>query len=236
MVTITDSQLEQESVVTKNDAITSFSLYAADDEGIYDSSSENAAAAYDFLQKTVAVEYTDNVKGVAADASTQDSTVAVLPGSFAKRVTPVRTVADTDNPFVTPDQSARLAGLKHYYFTQKIKEVPVYGTHVAVHVRGSAVYAASGAIVNSDAVEPKHITVDEALQRAKEHARSVTDTPTVLRNTSVLVNLAVAGIAQDPRTYPAQRIVSQTELRPRRSLMRILFQKQMDDCCMSRSW
>ncbi len=206
-VTITDGQLEQESVVTKDSAITSFSLYSSDEEGIYDSSLENAGAAYEFLQKKVTVEYSDNVQGVAADSVPAQSTVSILPGSFANRVKPVRTVTDADNPFATPDQNARLAPVKHYYFTQKINEVPVYGTHVAVHVRANKVYAASGAIVNSDAVEAKKITIDEALQRAKEFALELTNTPTVLRSEAVLVNLAVAGIGDDTHTYPAQRVI-----------------------------
>lgn len=206
-VTITDGQLEQESVVTKDGAVTSFSLYSSEDAGIYDSSSENAGAAYDFLQKKVTVEYSDNVQGVATDSTAAQSTVSILPGSFANRVKPVRTVADGDNPFATAEQNARLAPVKHYYFTQKINEVPVYGTHIAVHVRGTKVYATSGSIVNSDTVEAKKISVDEALQRAKEYALGLTNTPTVLRNEAILVNLAVAGIDEDTNTYPAQRVI-----------------------------
>ncbi len=205
-IVIPDSQLSQESGVVERSGVTTFSLFAQDDAQIYESQSTGAAGAYEFLQKDINVDIVQDVQGVSSDSEPTPSRIDILPPHIAKNLKPTRVAIDAQDPVLA--QHPGVQSNKHYYFTQTIQEVPLYGSSISVHMKDDkAVYAMLGSYVNSQVIEPQKISLTQAQEVVIAKAKaSAVARPKLDSSRQVVVNQALLGTSSDGRNIPALEI------------------------------
>ncbi|OGK57264.1 hypothetical protein A3H83_02075 [Candidatus Roizmanbacteria bacterium RIFCSPLOWO2_02_FULL_39_8] len=136
---------------------------------LYDSSVTGEAAVLDFMDKNpyidpTAVSNNVEVKG----ASTESEKLRVLPANFRQNSTLSRTVNDR----MFKDKSE----IKHYYYTQKVAGLPVYGAVVRFDLAGGdKIVGVDGEYTLSTNTTPIKLSdqqaIDSALAKATEEIK-----------------------------------------------------------------
>lgn len=211
-VVISDTTLAAQSEFQADSSTISFSLFSTPTTSLYEADSAGAAGAYEFLQKKLSVSIEKDVRGIFSNSQVQEngaSMVEVLPGKFAPKIRPQRVMTkEVANPFASSAQNKAMSEYSHYFFNQEIQGVPVYGSYIALHMKAENVYAVAGSIVKDETIEPAQMSEEEARQKAQQYAtEDFEEAPKAHGLQRVLINLAVAGLSDDARTYPAIRAV-----------------------------
>lgn len=147
------------SISTVDEKSTSTQFFVTANAGyLYKSTQVEEGAVTEFLAKDPEV-IDSNVQG-ASTLSTSKIKKKLFPPSISKSLSLLRKSTDPD-------------GTKHLYFTQKINNVPVFGSVLSVHIRNkSEIYAVVGSLVDVIAASESTIPVAEAEEKALEAAAS----------------------------------------------------------------
>lgn len=185
-VNIAADALTTESVVSERGGRKIFSISSRDGK-LYRSRQHGAAGVYEFLNKNINV--TDG----------QKMSLAGLPSDL----TPTRIANDQDDPFLK--RAGKASNRKHYYFKQKLKNLEVFGSQVAVHQKDDVdVYAFNGVLLDDASLQRERLTVSQAQLIGRIHVeRQGGGGAAVDRAGRAAVNPKMLGISGDEKTYPS---------------------------------
>jgi len=209
MLVLTDTTLSPESEIVENAGVTTFSLFAQEQEEVYVAENSDAAGVYEFLEKNIEVDIERDVKGVASDRQSRPNRIDVLPGKIAKNLRPARIIIDADDSQLMVS-APHLRARKHYYLQQHIDDIPIYGSSVSVHLKDEkTVYAILGNYVNDQEVQKANHKKDDVVQTALEYARAVDGAhgARLVSAAPFVVNKALLGIAKDGRNIPSYELI-----------------------------
>lgn len=93
----------------------------------------------------------------------------IIPRGLSKNFELSRSVDDSDDPFLR--QNNKILNNQHFFFTQTVGGVPLYGGELSIHIRnGNEVYSVDGSFVKSQKIETQTITDDQAKDIAMRKA------------------------------------------------------------------
>ncbi len=177
---------------------------------LYDAAATGEAAVLEFMDKnplidTAALSDDTQVRGVSTEGVKQ----RVLPTNFRQNSALSRTL--TDKMFKNKQE------VKHYYYTQKVKNIPVFGTTVRFDVAGNdKVVGVEGDYALSDTTAPVVLTQEQGVQKALERAKvdmrdlSSQANPVVCGNAPVsqkIYNEKVLGISSNETNHVVLEVV-----------------------------
>ncbi|MEN9328106.1 MAG: hypothetical protein RI947_914 [Candidatus Parcubacteria bacterium] len=217
VLTLDIASLAPESNVGEGATTTEFSLYS--EEGyIYKSEGDGLAAVVDFISKNPQV-IEDNVMGASTTTPTRKikTQKKILPTNFLANSYLSRKKDDSKDTFLKK-QGFNLKS-EHYYFRQKINNIPIYKASLSVHLKNAnEVYALSGSVALNEQVSPAVISKSDAekvaLEKAKEEASNL-----LLHKSSTqdyVFNHKIMGLSDDGTNYPTLAVVVESEGRPSR--------------------
>lgn len=196
--TLDGTNVAPESFVNKDNNTTDVSIYK--EKGyLYKSKSEGEVAALEFIQKKVKyrpdqIPSQENVKGASTDSSPQ----SLIPDNFAENSYRTRAVDDQNDKFLT-DKNI-ISNAQHFFYQQKINNIPVYGAILSVHLKNkNEVYAVDANLVVKQDLANEAITKDKAEDMALEKAAKDTKI-TPLKVESVkkyILNKKILGLSDD---------------------------------------
>jgi Zn-dependent metalloprotease len=193
--------LSDYSSISDDDTTDTFVLHK-DDGFLFKTNSKGKDAALDFLES----DPTYNGR-------------PLFPDNFSEQSELSDEQADANDPFLL--DRGITSNKEHYYFTQQIGGVPIYGVRVAVHIKnGNEVYEVSGNPVFRKDVTEKNISVDRAKQIAVAAAeQDVTDTEFLVEEAvESILNKKAIGVDEDDTNYATAIVVV--------SATNILFRKE----------
>lgn len=185
-VNLAADALTNESIVSERGGRKIFSVSGRDGK-LYRSRTRGTAGVYEFLNKNITI------------ADGQKISLTDLPATLE----PNRIMNDQDDPYL--QKAGKAANRKHYYFKQKLKNLEVFGSQIAVHQKDDAdVYAFEGVLLDGASLQRKRLTFSQAQLIGRNHVelqgggRSSVD-----RIDHVAVNPKMLGISEDQKTYPS---------------------------------
>ena len=167
---------------------------------LYDATATGEAAVFEFMDKNPLIDASalsndTQVQGVSTDGTKQ----RVLPANFRQNSVLSRTL--NDKMFKNKQE------IKHYYYSQKINNIPVFGSTVRFDVAGTdKVVGVEGDYTLSSSVSKVTLTEQQGIEKALEQASvdmSVTTaaaTPVVCSDTPVsqkIYNEKILGISSN---------------------------------------
>ena len=177
---IKTDDLTDDSSVSGDKNNVRYSIYAKN-EYVYKSNKTGQDAAKDFITKNPTI---DGKK--------------LLPDDFLESSDLVRSFKDTQDGNLGSALQNKTG--EHYYYRQKIKNFPVFGSEVAVHVRnGNEVYAVGGNVIFNTSITEEKISTDKAKEIALKdavHDREIANFR-VKSEEKMIFNLSVFGISSD---------------------------------------
>lgn len=190
-VNIAADTLTSDSVAVQKGNKKIFAVSGRDGK-LYRSRQRGAAGVYEFLNKNI------NIK------DGQDVNLSQLP----QKLQPERIVDDQQDPIL--QRAGKAANRKHYYFKQKIKDLDVFGSRVAVHQKDDAdVYAFDGVVLDDSSLQRERLTADQARLLAKNFVQKQNNAAAqVIEAEKFAVNPKMLGISEDENTYPAMVVVT----------------------------
>lgn len=185
-VTIAADALTTESIVVNKKGKKIFSVSGGDGK-LYRSRQRGAAGVYEFLTKNINI-----VDG-------QQMSLSDLPSSLE----PDRIVNDQEDPLL--QKAGKAANRKHYYFKQKMKNLEVFGSQVAVHQKDDAdVYAFDGVLLDESTLQRERLTTSQAQLIARNHVQQEGGGRAGVNGADkAAVNPKLLGISADEKTYPS---------------------------------
>lgn len=164
------------STIKSDNGRTYFSLNS-ETESLYISDKKGIDAVNDFLKSDP--KYSGNKK--------------LLPENFTENSVLSR----------TSDSDKSIEKKEHFFFTQSINSVPVFGSYLIVHLKNdNAVYSVNGNLSSHSKVTQKKLSDDEAVQIAIEDAQNETDAKLVARSPQKYIfNQRIIDISNDSSNY-----------------------------------
>ena len=139
---------------------------------------------------------------------------SLLPNNFLKNSELTRSEKDTNNPFLKKNKIS--SSKEHYFFTQKINGIPVYGSSLIVHIKnGNEIYSISGNLIKKDIILSQKISKEEAenktLVLAKEEAKTKL---IIFKSENLIFNKKIAGLSNDPKNYYSLAVTVKSDTVP----------------------
>ncbi|MDO8497041.1 MAG: M4 family metallopeptidase [bacterium] len=191
---------------TKDANISTFSLYSPLGY-VYKTTASGPGAVVEFIQRNP--QFTSQTQGGAVS-------VSVLPADFLANSYLTRYAKDNEDSFLK--HANRVLQNEHFFYNQKMNDVPVYGAGIGVHIRNqNEVYATDGNVVLTTEVPSASISDDRAkeisLSRAKEDLKDKTVPLIVAKTEKYILNKKALGIDADGKNYTtiAVTVNSQTD-------------------------
>lgn len=167
---------------------TNYFIIQKDKGYIYKSSKTGIDVVKDFINKN------PSFKGVK-----------LLPSDFAENSDLIRSKKDSEDKFLK-SKNINITN-EHYIFEQKINEIPIYGSSLAVHLRNkNEIYSVSGNLVKTKITTEQKITEDEARQVALNDALKEVPGTTqfkIIKSQKYILNKKVLGLSNDEVNYLA---------------------------------
>lgn len=186
-----------------------FSLYS-EDEAIYTTAMTGEVGAEEFIAKqpTYSIQEEHNPTSPVQGTSSGP----LLPKNFLDNSTIVRKLDDTKDPY-SQDNSIKLDA-DHYYYTQTVQDIPVFGSVLAIHVKDDKnIYALDGSLLNKTTVSPISISKEQAENIAKttyikDHKISDELTPLkTVKEQEYIFNNKLLGRSSDSTNYHTLSLV-----------------------------
>lgn len=112
--------------------------------------------------------------------------------------------ANSDTSLQDHREEQEDSGMEHYYYTQMVAGIPVYGSSVAVHIKlGNQIYAADGNVTKTGGITKATLSDDQAKQIALSKAKEDSGDATIWIGTSSrqIINKQLLGIDNDATNY-----------------------------------
>lgn len=167
---------------------TNYFIVQKDDGYIYKSSKTGIDAVREFINKNPSFNGT-----------------RLLPLDFARDSDLTRSEKDSKDKFLK-SKNINISN-EHYFFEQKINNIPVYGSSLAVHLRNnSEIYSVFGNLIKTKIITEQKISEDQARQVALNDA--LKDVPTVkefkiMEAKKYIINKKILGLSDDETNYLA---------------------------------
>lgn len=199
--------LAEQSSYIKQEKTVDFNLHK--DEGyLFKSESQGFFAVMEFLDQNPEFKPSEeflrneNVKGVFL-APDQDERERLIPKNFAQNSILIRQENDRYNKFLR-EKNINLSN-EHFFFNQKIKNIPVYGANLIIHLRAdSEVYSISGNLVTDETLNKQQITEGKAREIAYEEAKKEASPDLQLKivgSDRMVLNKKILGLSEDETNY-----------------------------------
>ncbi|MBI2031489.1 MAG: M4 family metallopeptidase [Candidatus Levybacteria bacterium] len=165
---------------------------------------------YFVLQKDSGYLYKSSKEGINAvrdfiDKNAPFNKIKLLPEDFNKNSDLTRSEKDSEDPFLK-NKNINISN-EHYFFEQKINEIPIYGAQLAVHLRNkNEIYSVSGNLVNTKTTTVQKITEDQARQIALNDVQKEVPGATqfkIIKGQRYILNKKVLGISDDETNHLA---------------------------------
>lgn len=127
---------------------------------------------------------------------------SLLPNNFINNSELERTEKDINDPYLKKNKIASTK--EHYFFTQKISGIPVYGSSLIVHLKnGNEIYSISGNLLKKGIEDKQKISNEDAEKTALEIAKKQSKTMSfnILSSEKVVFNKKLVGLSEDPKNY-----------------------------------
>lgn len=215
-LTVDESALSSISEIANGAATANFDLYT-EDGYMYKSAGSGLSAAVDFIGKQPEV-IADQVLGAKSDGAktNKKSRKKIIPSGFLSNSYLVRKKTDAFDPYIQ-QQGLKLKG-EHYFFRQRIGNIPVYKANLAVHIRNAnEVYGLSGSMALSTAVDAEQIPASQAEQIALETAGKEAGADIKLKKVAVepyIFNAKLIGLSDNETNVPVLAVTYSREDMP----------------------
>lgn len=201
------SDLSENSSYTKEEKTVDFNLHK--DKGyLYKSESQGFFAVMEFLNQnpefkpSEAFLRNENVKGVFF-ARGQDGRKHLIPKNFAQNSILVRQKSDRLDMFLRK-KNINLSN-EHFFFNQKIINIPVYGANLIIHLRAfNEIYSLKGNLVFDETLNKQQITEGKAREVAYKKAEEETLPNLQLKiidSQRLILNKKILGLEDDETNY-----------------------------------
>ena len=194
--TINTKDVSKESIVKDAKNTVYFSLYKKTGY-LYKTKSEGIDGVKEFLQ--------DQQKANGAK---------IIPKDFIDNSALARSVNDQNDPFLKK-RNINLSN-EHFFFTQKIKGIPIYSSSLVIHLRNkNEIYSIDGNLVKNENVDSEIVSIEKAKQIALDKAQKETQKDAKLKVVSAkkyILNRKILGISNDEKNYLTLevKIISET--------------------------
>lgn len=209
-----------ESSVEEEGGVADITLYK--DEGyLFKTKNEGDAAVLEFLQKDpkyrpAELQQEQNIQGVSEGSGASNTPQSLIPANFIQNSLLERKEDDTHDEFLKKNNIN--VNAQHYFFTQKVAGIPVYGSHLSVHLKDKKeIYAVDANVVTESSLEAETISQGRAQEIAlTEAGRDVASGETVhaVGFKKYVVNQQLLGLSDDTKNYITYAILVENELHP----------------------
>src|SRR3989344_1833178 len=183
--TINIKDVSKESIVKDAKNTVYFSLYKKTGY-LYKTKSEGIDGVKEFLQ--------DRQKANGAK---------IIPKDFIDNSALARSVNDQNDPFLKK-RNINLSN-EHFFFTQKIKGIPIYSSSLVIHLRNkNEIYSIDGNLVKNENVDSEVVLEEKARQSAIDKAYKEIQQGTKLKvigTKKYILNKKILGINDDEKNY-----------------------------------
>src|SRR3989344_992823 len=183
--TINIKDASKESTVKNNKDTVYFSLYKKTGY-LYKTKSEGLEAVKEFLRTS------QKVNGAE-----------IIPKDFIDNSVFVKSVNDQNDPFLKT-RNINISN-EHFFFTQKIKEIPIYSSSLVIHLRNkNEIYSIDGNLVKNENFESEVVSEEKARQSAIDKAYKEIQQGTKLKvigTKKYILNKKILGINDDEKNY-----------------------------------
>ena len=208
--TMNFEQVAPESFI-KNDRHTSTFSFYKEDGYIYKNaaatSSQVGVSTFINNNPTLDTENLGEIRSFIKDSTDTKATAGkILPENFLSNSGLVKTKSDSQDKYLLSQDIS--LDKEHYYYNQKINNLPVYGAILAVHLQNSnEVYAMNGNLVIDETIKSKSVSTEQAETIALDTAKKTTTLELKIAGTKEYVfNGKILGINDDNNNYPALEV------------------------------
>ncbi len=128
---------------------------------------------------------------------------SIIPKDFAQNTSITRSEDDNNDPFLKRN-NVNITN-QHFFFDQKINNIPVYGATLTIHLRnGNEIYAVQGNLVKNNTIQKQVIPLQKAKERALQSAYAEApqaESLSIKDSEKYILNKKILGIADDDTNY-----------------------------------
>lgn len=195
------TSLNENSYVKKEESIINFSLYK-DKNYLYKTKSKGEEAVLEFLNNTPQYQQPE-IPNSSTEKVKSASIIQVFPKNFVRNSFLIRKSFDSEDKFLI--RRGYNINNKHFFYNQKINNIPVFGSILGVHVRNeNEIYSLEGNLILDETIKTQKISYDQAKEIAFNKAREETGGNLPLKIEKIdpyILNLKLLGLTEDKNNY-----------------------------------
>jgi len=166
---------------------------------LFSANTSGLSAVYEFMNQNPRM----NSQSVEPQGSLQLQTT--LPDNFQENSELVRTIDDKELPGLSK------ADAQHYFFRQKLQEIPVYGSFIRFDVKGSDIVGLQTKLLVDTNVAEGDVSQEDAISIARAKARDDAKTDDVAMCTAttpekLIINRSFLGLAENDTSCSAYQV------------------------------